>query len=171
MAWFSKWRKRPADTRRDRGGERPIVLAQEPTDEEIRAAVAKWIEQMARGEYTKAVAAVFRDPPMPEEFRERVETFCLRLTAARQGVVDSLRQQGFNVSDPPTPETFGRAQVIPASAELLAAMEIHRDGIPPDAVAWLGFHLPLDNGFGIWTTMGVLRASDRCVLEFEILHL
>jgi hypothetical protein len=31
--------------------------------------------------------------------------------------------------------------------------------------------VPLDNDFGIWTTMGVIRAGDHCVLEFEIFHL
>jgi hypothetical protein len=53
----------------------------------------------------------------------------------------------------------------------LEAIEIHRQGIPKDAVAWLGFHVPLDNGSGIWTTMGVMRAGDNSVLEFEIFHL
>jgi hypothetical protein len=114
-----------------------------------------------------------RDPPAPEDFRERVETFCVGLAAARQGLVEALRKQGANVNDPPVPApaSSGRARVIPAEARLLEAMEIHRDGIPPGAVAWLGFHLPLDNHFGIWTTMGVMRAGDRCVLEFEIFHM
>jgi hypothetical protein len=60
---------------------------------------------------------------------------------------------------------------MPAPAELLDAMEIHRESIPADAVAWLGFHVPLDNGFGIWTTMGVVREGGRCILEFEIFHM
>jgi hypothetical protein len=126
---------------------------------------------MALGDYARAVAAVFRDPPAPETFRERVESYCVGLAAARQGAVDAVRALGQKVSDPPPPGAFGRAQVVPAPARLLEAVEIHRDDIPPGAAAWLGFHVPLDNGFGIWTTMGVLRAGDRCVLEFEIFHL
>ena len=64
MGWFSGWRKRPAQTRTDqsKSGGRPIVLPQDPSDADIRAAVAKWIELMARGDYAAAVAAVFRNP-------------------------------------------------------------------------------------------------------------
>jgi hypothetical protein len=178
MGWFWKWRKRPSDTPsegidvRGKPGVRPIVLSQDPSDAEIRAAVAKWIGLMACGDYARAVVSVFRNPSAPEDFRERVETFCVTLGQARQGLVNALRKQGLNVNNPPpTAEPPERARVIPASAELLEAMEIHRESIPPNAVAWLGFHLPLDNGFGIWTTMGVMREGDRCILEFEIFHL
>jgi hypothetical protein len=155
----------------------PIILSREPPDAEIRAAVAKWIEQMALGDYASAVAAVFRKPPAPDDFREQVEMFAAGYAAARRGLLDALRKQGLEVSDPsavsdvPPPEVCRRGKVIRATAQVLEAMEIHRDSIPREAVAWLGFHVPLDNGFLIWTTMGVLRAGDRCVLEFEIFHL
>jgi hypothetical protein len=177
MGWFRKWRKRLTDTAMptfDGGAgvcHPPIILSRDPTNAEIRGAIAAWIELMARGDYAKAVAAVFRQPPAPEDFREQVETFFVQLGAARQGVVDALRQQGAVVDDPPTPETSGRGHVIAAPPRLLEAMEIHREEIPSDAVAWLGFHLPLDNGCGIWTTMGVVRAGACCLLEFEIFHM
>jgi hypothetical protein len=177
MGWFWNWWKRPANLHpvgldvRGKPGERPIVLSENPTDAEIREAVAKWIGQMARGDYALAVGSVFRTPSAPEEFREQVETFFIDLPHARQGVVNALREQGLDVSEIPSPEPPGRAKVIPASVELLERMEIHREGIPENAVAWLGFHVPLDNGCGIWTTMGVMREGDRCILEFEIFHL
>jgi hypothetical protein len=177
MGWFWNWWKRPAnlhpvalDVRGKLGG-RPIVLSQNPTDAEIREAVAKWIGQMARGDYALAVASVFRNPSAPEKFREQVETFFMDLPQSRQGVVNALREQGFDVSDLPPLEPSGRAKVIPPSIELLKRMEIHRESVPENAVAWLGFHVPLDNGGGIWTTMGVVREGDRCILEFEIFHL
>jgi hypothetical protein len=176
-SFASNGRKKPADARMltvDGGasmGANPITLSQDPTDAEICAAVARWIELMARGDYASAVAAVFRKPPAPEDFRERVETFFVGLAAARQGLVDALRQKGANVDDPPPLEASGRGRVIPAPPELLEAMEIHRQEIPANAVAWIGFHLPLDNGCGIWTTMGVMRAGGGCILELEIFHM
>jgi hypothetical protein len=178
MGWFWNWRRRPSDGHgdgfdgREGPGERPIVLSRDPSNAEIRAAVAKWIGLMACGNYARAAASVFCNPPAPDAFRETVETFCAGLGRARQGLVEALRKRGLSVSEPPpTPEMPGRRKVVPAPAELLEAMEIHRESIPPNAVAWLGFHLPLDNGFGIWTTMGVVREGERCILEFEIFHL
>lgn len=129
---------------------------------------------MARGDYASAVTAVFDDPPAPEKFRDRVETFCTTLEAARQEVVDTLKQATGREVRAPSPAIATpsqRAHVVPAPAELLEAIEIHREEVPEDAVAWLGFHVPLDNGFGIWTTMGVIQAGDHSVLEFEIFHL
>jgi hypothetical protein len=179
MGWFWNRRKRLSDSPSERRGirpesdVRPIVLSQEPTDAEIRAAVGKWIGLMACDDYPRAVASVFRDPCAPDDFREQVETFGVQLGDARQQIVNALRGQGAKVSDPPPvpPQWSVRARVIPAPAEVLDAMEIHRDSIPADAVAWLGFHVPLDNGFGIWTTMGVLREGESCILEFEIFHM
>src|SRR5262249_49866059 len=158
MSWFWSRRKRPPESPSERPGGRqesaegPIVLSQEPTDAEIRAAVARWIELMACGDYPRSVASVFRDPYPPDNFRERVETFGLHLGQVRQQLVDTLRGQGAKVADPPPvlPEWSVRARVVPAAAELLDAVEIHREGIPANAVAWLGFHVPLDNGLGIW---------------------
>jgi len=152
-----------------------IVLPKQPTDSEIRLAIVTWIEQMARGEYVKAVSSVFSDPPSPQDFRERVETYSMTVEQRREEVVNALRKQtGKDVKAPPPPKTpvpATRAKVELPSTAVLDAMEIHREGIPSDAVAWVGFHVPLDNGFGIWTTMGVMRAGDQCVLEFEIFHL
>jgi hypothetical protein len=179
MGWFWNRRKRPSDSLSARAnvraepGERPIILSQDPGDAEIRAAVAKWIGLMACGDYPRAVASVFRNPSASANFQDQVETFCVHLGQARHGLVNALREQGFNVPDPPplSQQMSGRARVIPASAELLDAMEIHRESIPANAVAWLGFHVPMDNGFGIWTTMGVVREGDHCILKFEIFHM
>jgi hypothetical protein len=99
---------------------------------------------MAQGDYASAVAAVFRNPPTPEDFREQVESFFVQLPATQEAIVDALRKQGAVVREPPPVPPSGRGKVIPASAQLLEAMEIHREDIPADAVAWLGFHLPLD---------------------------
>jgi hypothetical protein len=165
MGWFSK--------RSDNGVARPISLPGEPTDLDIHAAVSAWIDLMARGDYDGAVASVFADPPPAAQFRDRVETYAASLAAAHEGVVDAFGKQGLKVNNasPAVDPQPKRSRVIPASADVICALEIHRDGIPEDAVAWLGFHVPLEHGFGIWTTMGVLRAGDRCILEFEMFHL
>jgi len=186
FGWFKRRRQKhsslpiPTSARRigefdEDSGDRPIVLPKRPTDAGIRAAVAAWIELMACGEYAKAVRSVFREPPSPEDFRERVETFCIELEQVRQQVITGLRDQsGMEVRGPsppkvPVPRT--RAKVVSFSRLLDDTMEIHREEISSDSVAYVGFHLPLDNGFGIWTTMNVRREHDRCVLEFEIFHL
>src|SRR5262245_39183499 len=152
-----------------------IALPKQPTDSEIRLAIVTWIEQMARGEYGKAVSSVFSDPPSPENFREQVETSSIEVARAREQVVNALREKvGKEVHAPPAPKTplpATRGKVVLPSSDVLDAMEIHREGIPSDAVAWVGFHVPLDNGFRLWTTMGVMRAGNQCVLEFEIFHL
>jgi hypothetical protein len=179
MGWFWNRRERPPDSPSERpgvgqeSGERPIVLPSDPSDAEIRAAVGTWIGFMACGDYSRAVASVFRNPCPPDDFRERVETFGVHLGQARQQLVHALRGQGAQVADPPPlpPESSVRGRVMPAPAELLDAIEIHRESIPANAVAWLGFHVPLDTGFEIWTTMGVVRDGGRCILKFEIFHM
>ncbi|HEY7423860.1 MAG TPA: hypothetical protein VH682_06400 [Gemmataceae bacterium] len=135
--------------------------------------MGKWIGLMASGDYQRAVASVFRAPCPADDFREQVETFGVHLGAARQQLVNALRGQGAKVDDPPPfpPEWSDRARVVPAPAGVLDAVEIHREGIPAGAVAWLGFHVPLDSGLGIWTTMGVVREGERCILEFEMFHM
>jgi hypothetical protein len=172
MSWF---RRKKRDVSRDEvptfSPDRPIVLSLAPTDDEIRSAVTSWIEFMARGDYAAAVAAVFGKPPAPESFRETVESYCVGLAEARQKVVEALRAQGKQVNDPPPPDASDRSVVVSAYTEVVDRIEIHRDGIPSGAVAWLGFPIPLANGFGIWTTMGVMQSGAKCVLEFEIFHL
>lgn len=179
MGWFWSRRKRSSDrlseppTRFHEECETPIVLSQNPTDAEIRAAVAQWIEFMACGDYPRAVASVFRKPYEPDDFRDLVETFGIKLGPARQKMIDMIRAQGEKACDPRPlpPEWSVRARVMPPPAALLDAMEIQRQNIPANAVAWIGFHLPLESGLGIWTTMGVITEGDHCVLEFEIFHM
>lgn len=176
MSWFSKWRTGSPDIEAVghgvEAGDRPVFLhGRDPTDKAIRAAVAQWIALMARGDYELAVKTVFTEPPEPEEFREQVETFCVGLQAMRQGVVDAFRREGMDADDPPPLEAEGRAQVVPAPKKLLKSMEIERQDSAAEAAAVIGFHLPLDNNFAIWTTMGIVRDGDRCVLEFDMFHL
>jgi hypothetical protein len=151
-----------------------ITLGRHPSDQDLRAAVATWIDQMARGDYTAAVAAVFRKPPPPDAFREHIETFESSLEARRHEVVEALKTttgRDVHAAMPSIEARAARTRVVPASEELLQGVEIHREGIPDDADAWLGFHVPLESGFGIWTTMGVIASGDRCLLQFEIFHL
>ncbi len=170
------WKRSPgldADARGVWAGDRPMVLDPKPSDDAIRAAIVRWIAMMASGDYDAAVATAFgRDPPKPDEFRERVETFCVEMPRMLQGIVDACAREGINVAEASPPfEQRDRARVIPMVPELLGKMEIQRGNLPPDAVAWVGFHIPLNNYFAIWTTMGVMRDGDQCVLEFEIFHL
>src|SRR5215468_9314316 len=93
-----------------------ITLALQPSDQEIRAAVAMWIGHMASGDYASAVAAVFDDPPAPEKFRDRVETFCTTLEAARHEVVDTLKRATGREVRAPSPAIATpsqRAHVVP----------------------------------------------------------
>lgn len=176
MSWFSKWRQRASNNHEDlqimRSDDGRIMLpGPNPTDGQIRAAVAQWIELMAHDDYESAVAAVFSDPPEPDDFRERVETFCIALPGIIQGITEAFAKEGIETSEQPAVEPGVRARVVSASPELLDEMEIERAEASSDAAAWIGFHLLLDNNFGIWTTMTVSRAGDRCVLQFDMFHL
>jgi hypothetical protein len=120
-------------------------LPAEPTDQQIRDGVRRWLELLATGDYRAAIDTVyFRWAQTAEALCEQIEGF--------------FGQQ--HRSPPARP-----------SDEVMRRSEVYRESIPDDCEAVVGFFVPLVNGLGIWTTFLVRKQEDSTFFEFEIFHL
>lgn len=119
-------------------------VARHPTDADLVDGVRRWLNMLAESDFAGAVEAVhFTHVQSAEGLRARLESF-------------------FGPND--------RASIDRPSEQVLRRTEIHRDGVPSDCVAVVGFFIPRTDGMGIWTTFLVRALAEHCYFEFEIFH-